>query len=104
MDGQQVITLILGILAGVGTIFAIYFGIKSKRRNECQDSNNQGRNDGAILTELGYIKGGIDDLKKDVRETKEEQVKLKVQMATLETKVDNHIGNKAIHALRKKEN
>ena len=104
MEWQTLLTILFGIFGAVGTGFAIYFGVKSKGRNECKDSQCQGQNQGQIMTELGYIKGGIDDLKKDIRETKEEQVKMKIEIATLTTRVDNHIANRSIHSAKSKNN
>lgn len=48
------------IISIAGTLFSILFGISTVRRNSRQDN----REEGIILNEIGYIKSGIDDIKK----------------------------------------
>lgn len=55
----------LSIIAGfAGSVSAIIIGILTLSRAGKKDSNQDGRLDGTILTEIGYVKGGIDDIKK----------------------------------------
>lgn len=45
-------------------IAGVVFGISTFLRNRKKDDSEDGRESGAILTELGYIKSGVDDLKR----------------------------------------
>ena len=56
---------VLGIL---GTAAAILFGWATFQRNNRQEQRAQGKDDGAILTEIGYIKAGVDDIKLEQRD------------------------------------
>ena len=56
---------VLGVL---GTAAAILFGWAAFQRNNRQDQRAQGKDDGAILTEIGYIKAGVDDIKLEQRD------------------------------------
>lgn len=47
-------------------------------RNKSKDDRTEGRQDGVMLTELGYIKSGVDDIKSEQRE----QRKLNTEFAT----------------------
>lgn len=38
-------------------------GIVTATRNKQTDNRQEGREDGIVLTEIGYVKAGIDDLK-----------------------------------------
>ncbi len=60
MEFLTILSLVLGI---GGTAAAIVFGYKAYARNEKTDNTETGKNNGAVLTELGYIKSGIDDIK-----------------------------------------
>lgn len=51
-----------------GSLVALACSLTSLFRNKKTDANSEGRQDGQILTELGYIKGGIDDVKNEQRE------------------------------------
>lgn len=61
MNGLNVF---LAVLGGVGTVCAIVFGFLAFRRNDKSDQSESGRKDGIILTELGYVKSGVDDIKR----------------------------------------
>ena len=59
---------IVTALGLVGTVCAIIFGYIAFIRNRKKDDTKEGEATGAIMTELGYIKGGIDDVKAEQRE------------------------------------
>ena len=65
MTTLQAITLALSI---VGTVTAVVVGTVSTRRNAIKDTTEDGKHNGIILTELGYIKAGVDDVKAEQRE------------------------------------
>lgn len=47
-------------------------------------AKNDGRENGQVLTELGYIKKGIDGLEKDIKEIKRQYTDLDVRVSKLE--------------------
>jgi hypothetical protein len=54
------IAVIIGL---AGTLCGIVFGYAIFSRNRKKDNTDDGAKDGMILTEIGYIKSGIDDIK-----------------------------------------
>lgn len=56
------------VLSVVSTLCAIVFGYIAFVRNRDSDKQKEAKSDATILTELGYIKGGIDDVKAEQRE------------------------------------
>ena len=58
----------LGILAtvigAVGGLCAIAFGYATYKRNRKADDSSEGKETGTLFTEIGYIKSGIDDIKR----------------------------------------
>ena len=56
-------TLLFAALATLSGGVAVIFSYVSFLRTRKQDGLQSGRNAGAVMTELGYIKSGIDDLK-----------------------------------------
>lgn len=52
------------ILSIVSSGCAILFGYLAFSRNKKTDDTNEGKKDGVVLTELGYIKSGVDDIKR----------------------------------------
>ena len=59
---------ILTALSVISTLCAIIFGYIAFVRNRDSDKQKEAKSDATILTELGYIKGGIDDVKAEQRE------------------------------------
>lgn len=64
--------MIFGIIGAVGGIAGMIFGLVSVFRNKKHDDKIEGQRDGTILTELGYIKAGVDDMKRDTKEFRSE--------------------------------
>ena len=54
------ISLALSFLFGFA---GLLFGILTALRNKKTDDKSEAKEDGIILTELGYIKSGVDDIK-----------------------------------------
>ena len=59
---------ILSAISVIGGVCAIVFGYIAFVRNRDSDKTKEAKSDATILTELGYIKGGIDDVKAEQRE------------------------------------
>ena len=55
------IAVAVSIVAGVA---GVVFGIVAIARNRRQDSTEDGKTAGSIMSELGYIKSGVDDVKR----------------------------------------
>jgi len=70
----------LGILATVlgafGTVCAIIFGYATYKRNRKEDDSGDGKQKGTLMTEIGYIKSGIDDIKR--KQEKQDQQHIEV--------------------------
>lgn len=54
------VSLVLSTIFGIG---GLIFGIISAVRNKKTDDTKEAKEEGIILTELGYIKSGVDDIK-----------------------------------------
>ena len=60
--------IIFGISGMVIGLIGVICSIVAVSRNRAADVKSAGKEDGVVLTELGYIKAGVDDLKRDNRE------------------------------------
>jgi hypothetical protein len=63
----------LAVVGACGTICAIVFGYLAYKRNGKSDNKDEGKKDGVVLTELGYIKSGVDDIKRK-QEKQDDQI------------------------------
>lgn len=85
MSGLEIIMTVLGI---AGTVCAIIFGYIAFRRNNKIDDNADGKKDGVLLTEIGYIKSGVDDIKRKQEKQDERYVEVVTRLTAVETSVE----------------
>ena len=71
---------VFNVIGAIGCILGMVFGLVALFRNKRIDDTKDGKEDGIVLTELGYIKAGVDDLKRDNRD-------MRTEMQTLHDKV-----------------
>lgn len=72
---------IIGIIVGIG---GFVFGLVTFFRNKRSDDASEGRKDGTILTELGYIKSGVDDIKRKQEKQDEKNEKFAERLSSVE--------------------
>ncbi|MBQ1371681.1 MAG: hypothetical protein IIY70_02000 [Oscillospiraceae bacterium] len=53
----------------LAAIAGIIFGLASFFRNKKKDDSDEGKQTGTIMSELGYIKAGVDDMKRKQEKT-----------------------------------
>lgn len=70
---MQTVSIIFGI---VGVISCIIFSYSTYARGKKADDTVDAKKDGVVLTELGYIKSGVDDIKR--KQEKQEQQHIEV--------------------------
>ncbi len=80
------ITIFLGT---VSTVCAILFGYAAYMRNKQKDCETEGRTSGAVLTEMGYIKSGIDDIKRKQERQEEKQEQQYIEIVGRLTSVES---------------
>ena len=64
---MQIGTIISLTIAAIGMIISLIFSIIAVVRNRRNDSTQEGENKGVIMSDIGYIKAGVDDLKREQR-------------------------------------
>ena len=64
--------LVFGIVGMIVGVVGVIFGAVNVTRNKQTDDKREGREDGILLTEIGYVKAGVDDLKRDNRDIRVE--------------------------------
>ena len=69
-----ILIAVFGFALSVGTFFV----------GRMTAAKNSGQQTGQVLTELGYIKNGIDGLERDIKEIKRQYTDLDVRVSKLE--------------------
>lgn len=67
----EIVSIVLSAVFGVG---GLVFGIITAVRNKKTDDTKEAKEDGIILTELGYIKSGVDDIKQKQKEQEKQNL------------------------------
>ncbi len=66
------------------TLVGGVIGVLTFSRNKTKDDKSEGRQNGQMLTELGYIKSGIDDIKSEQREQRRINTEHATKLAAVE--------------------
>ena len=76
----------------MGTACSIVFGFAAFKRNKQTDEQQDGRENGTLLTEIGYIKANTDDIKRKQEKQDEQYQALTERMVAVEqsTKQAHH--------------
>lgn len=73
------------LLGPICTLIGVLVAYLALRRNAVRDTEDEGRETGTVLTELGYIKGGIDDLKAENREQRKTNTEVITRLTAVES-------------------
>lgn len=74
----------LAVISAVSAGCSVIFGFIAFSRNKKQDDASAGKASGTILTEIGYIKGGIDDIKSEQREQRKTNMEFVTRLTAVE--------------------
>lgn len=55
---------VIAAISTAGVVCGILFGYLGYTKGTKKDSNTDGKNSGSLMSDIGYIKAGIDDLKR----------------------------------------
>lgn len=80
MQATVIISIFSLIVAALGVGIAWATLAKSRKK----DMADEGTNKGILASDIGYIKAGVDDLKRESRETRREMGELSVRVARCE--------------------
>ena len=94
---MNALDIVLAVLSILGTVSSIAFAILAFRRNDRGDHKEAGKNEGVLISDVGYIKSSIDRIEKSIDKLETGQVEFGNRLTKLETEVHDHIYNKAIH-------
>ena len=83
--GRRTLNIELTVLVSLTcAIIGTVGGILAYRRNAHKDMLESGINDGTILTEIGYIKAGVDDIKREQKEETTQRMALAERVTRIE--------------------
>nr|UVY34922.1 MAG: Protein of unknown function (DUF2681) [Bacteriophage sp.]UVY65550.1 MAG: Protein of unknown function (DUF2681) [Bacteriophage sp.]DAY66354.1 MAG TPA: hypothetical protein [Caudoviricetes sp.]DAZ82655.1 MAG TPA: hypothetical protein [Caudoviricetes sp.] len=91
------------IITIVSAVCAIVFGFFAFRRGDKNDAKDDGKEKGVLLTEVGYIKSGVDDIKRKQEKQDEQHVVVVSRLTAVEssTKQAHHRINELENEIHK---
>lgn len=81
---------ILTLISIISTLCAIIFGILAFSRSKRIDNKHEGEKNASILTQMNYIIGGVDEMKRKIEAQEQRYVECSIKLAKNEA-----IANKA---------
>ena len=63
---MNALDIVLAVLSILGTVSSIAFAILAFRRNDRGDHKEAGKNEGVLISDVGYIKSSIDRIEKSI--------------------------------------
>ena len=82
MGQLAVVSALLGVL---GTVCAIVFSYAAFSRERKKDESEEGKQDGTLLTEIGYIKSGVDDIKRKQEKQDEQYIDVIIRVTAADS-------------------
>lgn len=74
----------LEILGIVSSVCAIVFGYLAFNRNRKKDETDEGKNVGTMLSDLGYIKAGVDEIKAEQKDQRKTNIDIERRLTSVE--------------------
>lgn len=74
---------VFSILSAVVGLLGTVFGLVTLFRNKKSDDKDEGEKEGVVLTELGYIKKGIDGIEQRLEKQESKYVGVVTQLAEI---------------------
>ena len=72
------------ILGVVSSVCAIVFAYLAFFRNRKKDDTEEGRASGTIMSDIGYIKAGVDDIKQEQKEQRQTNLEMISRLTAVE--------------------
>ena len=77
-------TMLISIFSAAFAALGVIISALAFSRKEKKDTEVQGEHRGALASDVGYIKAGVDDLKRESRETRHDIRELTVRLTRCE--------------------
>lgn len=91
------IEIVLTFISVLGTVSSILFAYLAFHKNSKLDEKKDGKSEGVLLSDVGYIKSSIDRIEKTLDKLQTKYDDLHTRLVMVEEKVTNHIENENIH-------
>lgn len=81
------LTTIVSIIGIFGTLSSFFFAYLAFRKNETQQAKIQGKSEGSIFSDIGYIKACVDRVEKNLNKVDERYKNILERLSKVEESV-----------------
>lgn len=81
----KLLEIIFGTVGALAGVSGIVFSVVTASKNKKADDKKEGKEDGVVLTELGYIKKGIDGIERRMEKQETQYVKVIAKLTEVES-------------------
>ena len=86
---MNTLTIIVSIVSIIGTISSITIAYFAFKRNALNDKQQESKNEGIVLSDIGYIKACVDRVEKNLTKVDERYRNILERLAKVEEAVAN---------------
>ena len=80
MEWESIVT----IISIIGGICGVYFGFRNSKRQSDTETKEEGKQSATLFSDIGYIKSGIDDLKRKQEKMEDWYITLNSRVTAVE--------------------
>lgn len=94
--------IVLTIISVISSFSSILFAFLAFRRNSNGDNKQEGKNEGAFLADIAYIKKSMERMEKALDSLEEKYDDLQIRLIRIEQRASDHFNSDFIHVKGKK--
>ena len=81
------LTTVVSIIGIIGTLSSIFFAYLAFKKNEKIEAKNEGKSQGSIFSDIGYIKACVDRVEKNISKVDEGYKDILERLAKVEATI-----------------
>jgi hypothetical protein len=86
---MEKLTVVVSVIGVIGTLSSIFFAYLACKKSNMQEQKVDGKSEGAMLSDIGYIKACVDRVEKNLNKVDERYRNIAERLAKVEEAVTN---------------
>ena len=86
---MEKLTIVVSIIGIIGTLSSIFFAYLACKKTNMQEQRVDGKTEGAMLSDIGYIKACVDRVEKNLNKVDERYRNIAERLARFEEGLEN---------------
>lgn len=86
---MEKLTVVVSVIGVIGTLSSIFFAYLACKKSNMQEQKVDGKSEGAMLSDIGYIKACVDWVEKNLNKVDERYRNIAERLAKVEEAVTN---------------